>query len=1191
MGNISKVAALTKALHNPRDDERLGDQPDPLSLLLLILAGVPIKNQRKHGSFRLPGSFRTLRLESLENRDVPAAPVISALNPSANSNTVPVGGNIQATFDQSLNATTVTGQTFVVQGMQSGQLRSVDGDVFGAVGSTVTVDPSFNFHAGELVQVTATSGIQNNAAEGAKPNVWQLRAATAPASATFTNSQTLSSAAATFSVASGDIDGDGDLDIILGNYNGPSTVLKNNGAGSFTVFQSLPVSSKATSVQLADVDGDGDLDLFVGNYGQASTVWKNNGAGSFTIFQTLPASFQTQSVALGDVDGDGDIDAVLGNNGQQSVILKNDGAGTFTASQTLPSSQATTSVQLGDLDGDGDLDLFMGNYGQPSMVWKNDGTGAFGNVQLQSSNFKTFSVTLGDIDGDGDIDAVLGNLNEATVILKNNGAGVFSTSQTLPVIRATTNVQLGDLDGDGDLDLFQANNGQASIVWKNNGAGSFTNFNTFSSSPNTRGMALGDLDGDGDLDVFLGNKDQQSQVWSNLSGPVNTLPAATTTVGTPVALTGISAADAAIGSSKVAVVFSVTNGALALATDVSGGITEAEVTGNNTGTLIIISTLAKINATLASATGLVFTPANGFAGPVTLTMLSNDLGALSGTPLGTSSTQTITVTTLVGVGSELDFTQQPQDTLAGVALPPVVVQIRDAFGNPANSNEMVTIRLQNNPGGAALSGTLSVPAVNGVATFTNLVLSKADVGATLLASTNSLPSVASNPFNVLSTVKKFTVTSTAGVTVPAGTLVTYTVKAVTAANQVVDFDGVVKLSSTDKQAVIAPAGSVTLVNGIATFDVLYKTAASQSVTVTDTGKGLIKGVSALMNVAPAVVDMFTATGVAMTTVNKPYTITLRALDTYGNLVTNYTGTVQVTSGGAFKSSAPLSVTGSYTFKATDKGTKIFTVTPTVAGQRSFTITDTTPGSIVSPVSVPTRVLPDKSAVMDGADLVIAGTAVTDTIVVRPVNVAGTQVEVLINNVVVAGGPFSPTRNILVFGLAGDDIIRIDPGVSGGPAPGALVTIPAVIDGGIGNDTISTINSLANNILVGGDGNDKLTAGAGNDILLGGLGADILRGGNGSDLLLADKSAVEANTDALLQLMAEWGGGGTYLNRVNHLRGTLAGGANGTVVLSPATITKDTLADQLFGEGGAEDWFLYSSLDMITGEVGEIFTSL
>src|SRR5262245_51699121 len=119
-----------------------------------------MKNQRQPGLLGLLDSFRqsftgrprptrrgpasrTLHLEPLESRDVLTAPAISVLAPPANSHTAPVSVNVQATFDQPLNPATVTDQSFVIHGMQSGRLRTVEGDSFAPSGATVTVNPVF----------------------------------------------------------------------------------------------------------------------------------------------------------------------------------------------------------------------------------------------------------------------------------------------------------------------------------------------------------------------------------------------------------------------------------------------------------------------------------------------------------------------------------------------------------------------------------------------------------------------------------------------------------------------------------------------------------------------------------------------------------------------------------------------------------------------------------------------------------------------------------------------------------------------------------------------------------------------------------------------------------------------------------------------------------------------------------------
>jgi hypothetical protein len=183
--------------------------------------------------------------------------------------------------------------------------------------------------------------------------------------------------------ALGDLDGDGDLDAFIANSAhldeamemadfDPNEVWLNDGQGVFSDSGQRLGAQRSYSIALGDLDGDGDLDAFVGNLG-ADEVWLNDGNAGFTDSGQTFNNSLTRYVYLADLDGDGDLDAFLGSD-TVGRIWFNDGQGSFKVTGQRLSYSWDSAVALGDVDGNGTVDVVAGKL-DSAKVWFNDGTG------------------------------------------------------------------------------------------------------------------------------------------------------------------------------------------------------------------------------------------------------------------------------------------------------------------------------------------------------------------------------------------------------------------------------------------------------------------------------------------------------------------------------------------------------------------------------------------------------------------------------------------------------------------------------------------------------------------------------------------------------------------------------------------------------------------------------------------------
>ncbi len=324
----------------------------------------------------------------------------------------------------------------------------------------------------------------------------------------------------TRSVVTGDIDGDGHIDLITGNEGQPERLYLNDGTGKFGSAVDVSTDSyKTTSMVLANVDGDSDLDLVVGTDGQGIILYTYDSVNGVFLAGTVIDSgvYNTTALSAGDVDGDGDVDLVAGNNGQLNRMYLNDGTGAFVGTDIGTIAYQTTSIALANVDGDADLDLVAGTDGQGIILYTYDSVnGVFLAGTVVDTIASTITaVAIGDVNNDTFSDLVVGIDGEPNRLYLNDGTGTFASATIIDTVAYKTKaLALGDVDNDSDLDLVVGNSGETSRVYLNDGSGAFGAGKAIANDAYfTTSLALADVDGDTDLDLIAGNDRQASRLY------------------------------------------------------------------------------------------------------------------------------------------------------------------------------------------------------------------------------------------------------------------------------------------------------------------------------------------------------------------------------------------------------------------------------------------------------------------------------------------------------------------------------------------------------------------------------------------------------------------------------------------------------------------------------------------------------
>ena len=304
-------------------------------------------------------------------------------------------------------------------------------------------------------------------------------------------------------VATGDVDGDGKIDLLVGSGTGAALYL-GTGANTFSGTSAATFSGtgNTVAVALADLDGDGRLDVVVARAGTSST-YRQTGRGPLTFSGATDLTTPSAtSLAVGDVDGDGFADLVVGANGSTTKIFLNGGRAHSTL--TTPVTATDTSLVVADRTGfNGTQTLVVGTETITPTVLTAASSGTGG----------TFTVTRGS--------SAVGHSAGETVVGPWRGMGTTATEVVAGgVSSATVAVVLADLDNDAltDLVLVNTGDGVTSAIYRNLGPSSAAVWQGFEApgaiagrtldaglgaGVATVGAAAGDLDGDGYADLVV----------------------------------------------------------------------------------------------------------------------------------------------------------------------------------------------------------------------------------------------------------------------------------------------------------------------------------------------------------------------------------------------------------------------------------------------------------------------------------------------------------------------------------------------------------------------------------------------------------------------------------------------------------------------------------------------------------------
>lgn len=315
-----------------------------------------------------------------------------------------------------------------------------------------------------------------------------------------------------YSLGMGDFDSTGSLDLIASSQTADgAALLLGHGDGTFDETPVFATGNSPSSLAVGDLDADGNIDLAAAAGGGVS-VLLGDGQGNLSPSVRTPIAEGAEVLSLQDFNSDGNLDVVAAAVFGDASVLLGRGDGTFVPASTFATYGEVTSIATADFNSDGKPDIALTTWFLNITtgflgVFLGDGAGTFISTPVISVGDAPTGVVTGDFNKDGRADvAVSSRLAGAVFIVLGRGNGTFDPPYAIQVGMGPSALTAGDFDGDGETDLAVANGEGANVsILRGLGNGGFIRLPLPAVARNPYSIATGDFNADGIIDLVTSN--------------------------------------------------------------------------------------------------------------------------------------------------------------------------------------------------------------------------------------------------------------------------------------------------------------------------------------------------------------------------------------------------------------------------------------------------------------------------------------------------------------------------------------------------------------------------------------------------------------------------------------------------------------------------------------------------------------